>query len=557
MSEDGAPSGTAERARRRRRIALALAALLALFGLRLVHTAWSKSFTFDEPAYVGTGLYLWRTGDYDFARVLLFHPPLTFHLASVPLLFLDTDDASAQPRVARVLLEGREPPPAVLRVAARLPFVLLTCWGALLSFAWAREVAGAQAGLLAAFLFSFSPSLLAYGPLAHSDITVAVLSLQSLYALWRWERRPGFGRLVACGIALGLALAAKQSALLLIGAFGLELGRLSLRPAGPFRAQALPARVAWSAVFLGAWLALAAGVLWASYGGSFALSTDPHGRFPDVPLPGYLRALLFVDFANTQPRPYWFLGAVRTGSDPRFMPLAFLCKEPVGFLALVAAAIASLRARRGRLGAFLAIPIALYVLTLTVWLEVPLGYRYALPLVPLLCVFVATQLAPLPEGWPRKALLTACAAIALESLAAHPSYLAFFNVAVGGPTRGSDLFLESNLDWGQDVTTLARELARRGNPPVRLALFAAEDPAAYGVRGERLRGCEPVTGWVAISANVRKGLYAAQSLFVRPTPGCYAWLDAYTPVARPGESILLYEIPERGAPGAQRPLSPR
>src|SRR5262249_9728771 len=169
------------------------------------------------------------------------------------------------------------------------------------------------------------------------------------------------------------------------------------------------------------------------------------------------------------------------------------CKEPVGFLALVAAAIASLRARRGRLGAFLAIPVALYVLTLTVWLEVPLGYRYALPLVPLLCVFVATQLAPLPRGWPRKALLAACAAIAFESLAAHPNYLAFFNAAVGGPARGSELFLESNLDWGQDVTTLARELARRGNPPVRLALFAAEDAAAYGVRGERLRGCEPVT----------------------------------------------------------------
>jgi 4-amino-4-deoxy-L-arabinose transferase-like glycosyltransferase len=540
---------------RARLVLLALAALLALFAARLVHTAHEKSFTFDEPAYVGTGLYLWRTGDYDFARVLLFHAPLTFHLSSIPLLFFDTGDASAQPRVARVLLDRGDPPPDVLRVAARLPFVLLACWGAVLCFLWAREVAGPQAGLLAAFFFSFSPTLLGNGALAHSDIAVCVLSLQAIYALWCWERRPGPGRLAASGAALGLALAAKQTALLLVPSFGLELLRLALRRDSPMRGASLPARLVRAAGCLGAQLALAVCVLWLAYGGSFVWTTDPHGRFPDVPLPGYLRALLFIDFANQQPRPYWFLGALRTGGSIAYMPVAFLTKEPVGFLALLALALTTLRARRDRLAAFLAIPVALYVLTLTVWLQVPLGYRYALPLLPLIQVFCATQLAPLATGWRRAAALAACALLALESLAAHPHYLAFFNFAAGGTARGPHLFLDSTLDWGQDVTTLARELSHRGNPPVHLALFAAEDPAHYGVHGVPLRGCEPVTGWIAISANVRMGLYAAQNLFAKPKPGCYAWLDAYTPVSRPGGSIFLYDVPAPDAP--QRPSSPR
>jgi 4-amino-4-deoxy-L-arabinose transferase-like glycosyltransferase len=530
------------------RTRLVLALLLALFAARLLHTAAEKSLTMDEPGYIGAGLYLWRSGDYHYSRVLQFHPPLTFHLASLPLLFLDTGDAASQPRVARALLERGEPSPEVLRLAGRLPFVLLACWGAALCFLFAREVAGDAAGLLAAFLFTFSPSFLAHGALAHSDITVSVLSLQALYALWRYERSPTALRLCGCGVALGLALAAKLSATVLVAAFGLELLRVAWRRGTPFEAPSRAARLARAAASLAALLALAIGVLWLAYGGSFAWSADPTGRFPELPLPGYLRSFLFVDRANALPRPYYFLGALHTGGDAAFMPLAFATKEPLGLLALVAAALLSLRHRRDRLSGFLAIPVALYLLILVVWLDVPLGYRYALPLLALICVFTATQLAPLAAGWPRRAALAACALLAVESLSIHPHYLAFFNAAAGGPAQGHRLFLDSNLDWGQDVPTLARELAARGNPPVQLALFAVEDPAHYGVRGTPLRGCAPAAGFVAISASVRMGLYAPRNYFARPKPDCYAWLDAFEPVARPGWSIFLYEIP--GADGA-------
>jgi len=103
------------------------------------------------------------------------------------------------------------------------------------------------------------------------------------------------------------------------------------------------------------------------------------------------------------------------------------------------------------------------------------------------------------------------------------------------------VLIESNLDWGQDLGTLARYLDERGNPEVWLAYFGVEKPRAYGMRVRALRGCEPVEGLVAISINVLHGLYSASNPFKRPPPGCYDWLRELEPVAQPGYSIRVYE----------------
>jgi 4-amino-4-deoxy-L-arabinose transferase-like glycosyltransferase len=522
-----------------------LALLLAVFGVRLLDAAVRNAFTIDEPAYVGTGLYLWQSGDYHYARILHFHPPLAFHLASLPLLALDVSDVAGSPRAGRELLRRSDLPKATLRLASRLPFALLACWGAVLCFLWGREVAGDGAGLLAAFLYTFTPTLLGHGALAHSDIALAVFFLQTLYAFWRWMRRPGPLRTALCGISLGLALASKLTAILLLGILPLlaavEIARRQRVDAADAAAWRDLARAALGVV---AMFSLAALVIWLAYGGSFASLNDPAGRLPDLSLPAYVRSFFFVDEANAATRRIFFLGEILQRGPAWFFPVAFAVKEPCGMLALVGAALLSLRSRRGRLALFLAVPFAVYAGILVTWLDVPLGYRYALPLVPLVCVFTATQLVPVVGVARRLAFAAACLAIALESLWIHPHYLAFFNGLVGGPRNGHHLLLDSNLDWGQDVTTLARELERRGNPPVWLALFATERPADYGVRGRGLRGCEPVEGMLAISANVRWGLYAPHNILRAPQPGCYDWLDAHEPVARPGHSIWLYDLPK-------------
>jgi len=257
----------------------ALFALFALFLVRLVHTAWEKSFTLDEPHYVGTALYLWETGDYHFASSLRFHPPLAFHLAGLPLLALDLDlaDGELTAGVGGRLIHGGDPPLETVRLASRLPFVLVSVWGAVVLLLWARELGGPWAGLLAVFLHTFSPTVLAHGALAHSDILVTVLFVQTLFFLWRWLQRPSGPRLAALGVGLGLALMAKASALLLLPVVALALlgATLGLPGWGAASCQATSppgwrsvGRLVLRGLVVMAFVGL---VAWVSYGGSFAV----------------------------------------------------------------------------------------------------------------------------------------------------------------------------------------------------------------------------------------------------------------------------------------------
>ena len=542
---------------------LLLALGLAVFAGRLVHTAARMSYTPDEPRYLGTGLYLWESGDYHFERSLRFHPPLTYHLAGLPLLALDLEGLEPSPDLGEQLVEAAGPALDRVRVISRLPFIALTCWGAVLCMLWAREAArareegsGAGAGLLALFLYTFSPTLLANGPLIHSDITVSVLYLQTLYLCWRWWRRPGVWRFALCGLSLGLALAAKLSALLLLASLGLLLAWTAFGPAplGPripassrrarsFAREAL-ASMGWVAQRYAGWLALAFVVLLACYGGSLAWSRGSGpGSVADLVLPAYIHSLFFDLGANEVGRPLYFAGSFTKQGAWYVFPVTFLLKVPLGLLALLGLAMASRRRAPAGAGPFLLLPIAVYVLFACFVVRVPMGLRYLLPIFPLLFVWIALRLTPFESRLRGVAAAAACAWIFASSLWIHPHYLAYFNELIG-PRDARRVLIESNLDWGQDLGTLARYLDDRGNPQVWLAYFGVERARNHGMKVRMLRGCEPVEGLVAISANVLHGLYSAQNPFKRPPPGCYDWLLERGPVATPGYSILVYEIGE-------------
>jgi hypothetical protein len=585
---------------------LVVVALMALFVARLTHTALEKSYTYDEPHYIGTGLYLWHTGDYQWVEVLSGHPPLAFHLASLPWLFADAGAVPLKPNVGFELIERPEPELRRLRLLTRAPFIALACWGALLLFFWARETAGAWAGVAAVFLYTFCPTILANAPLAHSDITVTVMFLQTLYAFWRWCVRPRPLRLILASVSLGLALLAKLSAILLVPTLGaLALARAAGVPppgtAAP-RDRRFGGRIAWAAVVLLVLLGGATAVVWLGFGGSFATRAAAGEPYADVPLPGYLRALLFDVKANSGGRRTYLFGDFSAHGWWYFFPLAVAVKTPLAALALLGLAVlrrrperrsrsrgdaaaradgpaaSSLSPRRlqddgggssmsppaphgaspggsdaraedvgkyPRLGAVPAVAAAVYALVACFVLKVPLGVRYILPLYPIAHLFVATRLAPPPRGWRRLAIGGAAAWLALASLAAHPHYLAYFNEAVGGPAAGPRYLIESNIDWGQDLSTLASYLRTRGNPPVQLAYFGRESPASYGMRATRLADCAPVTGVVAVSVNYLTGLYAPR-IFAPPDPACWDWLRGHEPVARPGYSIVVYDIPAAG-----------
>src|SRR5262249_5582790 len=124
--------------------------------------------------------------------------------------------------------------------------------------------------------------------------------------------------------------------------------------------------------------------------------------------------------------------------------------------------------------------------------NINLGLRYVLPIFPYVYVSVG-KLAPWAVGLAgRGARYAACAGVglALAATAAstaliHPHYLAYFNAASGGPDRGAEPLIDSNIDWGQDLVPLRRWLERNApGESVGLAYFGQINPRIFGARRE-------------------------------------------------------------------------
>ncbi len=145
-----------------------------------------------------------------------------------------------------------------------------------------------------------------------------------------------------------------------------------------------------------------------------------------------------------------------------------------------------------------------------------------------------------------------------ETLAVHPHEISFFNLAAGGPSRGHLWLNDSNLDWGQDLVRLARELERRGDEAgTTVAYFGGADPR-HDVPKARL--------FDAATTPLTPGLYAVSSFLLaagpelmafhgdvpvarRATPGsAERWRNRGIPEGRVGYSILLYRLPEERTP---------
>jgi hypothetical protein len=170
-----------------------------------------------------------------------------------------------------------------------------------------------------------------------------------------------------------------------------------------------------------------------------------------------------------------------------------------------------------------------------------IGVRYMLPLYPLLALTAGIGTVWLWRRY-RSAAAILLVWTALSSAAAHPDYLAYFNELGGShPER---ILVDSDLDWGQDMARLGRELERRRVPYFHMACLYTGDDTRLGLPAwDGLEPYQPVTGWVAVSHTMLQnyGWMAAQQRGRQDL--AFAWLDRYQPVGRVGKSILLYYIP--------------
>lgn len=538
---------------------LALALLLLFAGLA-AHSARQHSEVLHERHYIYAG---WQKLRNDVTGIAAGTPSGLPMLSAVPLLALDLDSydgpAPSHPFLNTSFVYENQRPAHEILAFARAPFVLLGVLAGAVVFVWARRLYGDAAGLLALGLYVFNPAMLGNTQFATQDFPVAALATLTLFAFWRLCESGSPWWVVGAGVALGLALLTKYTALALLPLLGVVTVWDAF--ARPVAERGLGARIAG----LAGVGAIAALIVWAAYGfdvGSLGETTQllasahgplasfsvcPQGlRHPGwvVPAPEYLCGVSSqLSHAYRIGHPSYLAGEVSAEGWWRYYLVTMAVKQPIALLLLLAARAGwgFVRLARGERGGELRFLLAFPLLLLWVFsaADTQLGERYILAVYPPLFVWLGALARPAwQQTITRVALLAALAWIVVSTARIHPHHLMYFNEIAGGPDRGWRTVV-SGYDMGQDLGNLERWLAEREISQLRISCLGCDARLEFAsYRAERLP-CRETPGWVAIS--VARRLIPA----VGTPVGCHDWLGAHEPVARVGHSILVYEVPSR------------
>jgi len=527
--------------------------LILAFALALT-SAVQKSPTMDEQNHVARGAAYLGTGD---PRLSIEHPPLINVLSALPAhLLLDLQlpldgwwEASEWYHFADNFLWRANTHPDRIIFLARLPIIGLTLMLIALVFRWADARFGPWGGLLAAAFCALDPNILAHARLSTTDLGGVFFAFLATYLLWRALRQPSASRqgrrVLWAGLALGLAFAAKLSALL-FGPILVLLALLDGIPGGPGQARRLLNR---AGMILAAIL-LALLVIWAAY--SFQINPLEEGSLP-VPAPPYIRGVrAILDFASGGRRGY-LLGQISTEGWWYYFPVAFVVKTPLATLVglLIATGMALRRHAERRDDLFILIPPLLFLLISTT-ARLNLGYRHLLPVLPFLAVHLG-RLVNLPSRFRRFPPLVLATWLAISTVTIYPHFLAYFNPIGGGPENGWLILADSNMDWGQDLKGLRAWMEREGMERVRLSWYGSAHPEAYGIAYDPLPGVclwQPPEVWSASpfapGDRPPPGIYvvsasnlAGVSLY---NPDLYTWFRARPPDAKIGYSLFIYKV---------------
>lgn len=552
-----------------------MAGLLAAGCWRIYSNTW------DEPEHLAAGIELLDQGKYEYDTE---HPPLgRVLLALGPYLagahaFGTPPPEGTHEGVDILYEQGHYWRYLTLARLGTLPFLALLLFA---TWLWARRLLASEtAALLAVLLLVSVPPVLGHGALASLDVAAAATILLALYALQRWLVSADLRDAAWFGLAAGLAVATKFSAVPFVGlalvALALVQAAVRWPPAAPATQHASPlagaaggpVRTHLAGLAVAALVAMLA--LFAAYGPrahhpagvalrfNWAVSylLQQHGldhqlgvllahlwlprEFKDL-----VNGVVAVKAHNDTGHLAYLLGQVRLTGWWYFYLVALAVKTPIPLLGAGPLGLAWL-ARDGwrNRDAWALAPAVLTVTILvfaSVFSRINIGIRHILVLYPFFALGAAYLLQ---QAWragrarsnPRAALAGAAMLLLLllwqlsTLWRAYPDYLPYFNEAVAHPER---VLVDSDLDWGQDLRRLEVRAAQLRIPRLSVAYRGTADLAREPLPPlVILPPRQPTTGWVAVSELARTR-----------NPADYAWLTAWKPVERIGKTIDLYYVP--------------
>jgi len=502
-----------------------------------------KSNTFDEIAHVTAGVSYWRDNDY---RLQPENGNLPQRWVALPLLTMDLEfprdpDLWATSDVWQIgdrFFFGSGNDLDTMLLLARAMTALLSVGLGLLVYAWSRRLFGPGGGMISVLVYALSPTLLAHGRLATSDLAATAFFVCSAGCLWRLYHRLTPATFVLCGLALSGLFLSKTSAGLIVpvGLLLLGLRLIGKRPLtiACRKVRHVQRRIAQAGVLAGVLVAqalLVVVVIWAFYGFRYSAFRPPIAEHFYRPwteiltdtgavgeviqfarerrlLPeAYLYGTVYV-YKSAQERSAFLNGEYSLTGWPHFFPYAFAVKTPLPIFALLllagAGALRNWRARRTDPDRSVARPARrafyetapFWILLAVYWIlavhtKLNIGHRHILVTYPIAFILAGAGVYWFRRAgrirWAAFAVVPVCLlALAVDCAAIYPHYLAYFNPIAGGPRNGHKHLVDSSLDWGQDLPGLKRWLDRRGigapgGPRAFLYYFGTASPAYYGV----------------------------------------------------------------------------
>lgn len=546
---------------------LCVAILLLFFILMTSFSIYNKSPTADESWYIGVGRYVLETKNFDIATFYMGNPPLPFYINSIPLFFYKFEKSLFQEYttdyvvIFEKLVYSKNYPLEDILFPARFMIILTSALLGFFVYRFAKELYGIKVGFFALILFIFSPNIIAHSGLATTDLTATFAIFISTYFFWKFLNNPTKKSLAIAGITFGLAQISKFTAIYLIPIF------IFFAILFKFKEKKLKLWSSLTVIFLIGFV-----IIWASYLFEFAplgarvgeyhkeinnkisnlqLRNIAHYIVENIPIPAvtYFNGLFHTINHSRYGHSTFLMGEYNNWGWPHYFIVAFLIKTPIPtilFLLLSIIFFKEIRHEKILNEIFLVTPI-LVVFTVFSLSHVQVGLRHILPIYPFIFVFVS-KLANLKFKEGIKDTIFKFITVVLilwyiaSSLLIFPHYFAYFNEFIGGPDNGYKYLVDSNLDWGQDLSGLRDYLKKNKIEKVKLSYLGNQFLLDYyNISYEPLL-CGEQNGLIAISAT---NLMMPRLDLKNPQTGtktCHSWLLNYKPIDKIGYSIFIYNI---------------
>lgn len=547
--------------------------LLLIFAVRECLYISTISPTYDEQYYVSYGYSFLKTGDYRLRKDKTNFVPV---FSSLPLLFLkpnlSTNDIDWQKSDTKYLPKNKnwwtlpnsnnsvwmfclkflyrnDIPADKIIFHSRLMIIFLSLILGFFVFKWAQNLYGNYAGLLALFLYTSCPNVLAHSGLVTEDLALSLFAFLMLYYLHRIHSSYSVRYILLAGISLGIALNTKYTALLLIP-FPFIYGLLNYFVKKP----PLKLKKYFISTFFIYFVAFFVILLFYKIfsireyfvGMQYAMEYIKHGQMTFIAgkysFTGFWYYFIYVFFLKT-PIPvilllsFWFINLIRQKNTFK----EIIAKESY----------------------LLLFPIVLMVTASFSSLQI--GLRHILPVYPFIFVLCG--------GILKSPIIVDCGSIksflngkfkkisrlfiivvliiwqAIASIKSHPDYLSYFNETIGGSKNGWKYFLDSNYDWGQNLKGLKKFIQEEGVSDVVLSYYGSslpnylehdfQDLFSFGIWGDKkhVNSEHPRKEILAISVTNLQGVYLSKI-----GVNTFFWLKNKKPIKIIGNTIFVYDI---------------